>query len=136
MTSTSGAIALAALSSSRPVSPGILRSVTMRSMPPACTRSRAARPSEARTTLKPSRVSVRSRLSRTPGSSSATSRRALSDMDGAPPQRQPDDERGAAARAVLPPQVAAVLLGDLPRDGQTEPRALRLGGEEGLEELL
>ena len=43
-------------------------------------------------------------------------------------------ERRARARRAAPPELAAVLLDDLPRDGQPEPRALRLGGEELLEE--
>src|SRR2546425_1130706 len=134
MTSTSGMIAFAARKSSSPVRPGILRSVTMRSTPPACTRSRAARPSEARTTRYPSRVSVRSRLSRSPGSSSATSSVAGSDMRRLL-DRQPDRERRTPTGAVRPPELAAVLLGDLAGDRETEAGALGFRGEELLEEL-
>src|SRR5512145_1396805 len=133
ITSTSGAMALAARSSSIPLRPGILRSLRTRSMPPDWSRSRAARPSDAATTRYPSRVSVRSRLSRRPGSSSATRMRAGSAMDGSL-DGQPEREADSAARTVLPAQLAAVLLGDLPCDRQPEPRALGLGGEERLEE--
>src|SRR6266850_4817318 len=133
MTSTSGAMVLAARSSSSPVRPGILRSVTMRSIAPSCRRSRAARPSEASSTRYPSRVSVRSRLSRSPGSSSATSsvRSGMRDL-----HRQPDREHGAAPRPIRPAQLAAMLLDDLARDREPEPRALRLRGEELLEEAV
>src|SRR5712692_8849985 len=132
MTSTSGMIAFAARKSSSPVRPGILRSVTMRSTPPACTRSRAARPSEASTTRYPSRVKVRSRLSRSPGSSSATSRVAGSDIRY-PLDRQPDRERRAPRAAVRPADFAAVLLRDLSRDRESQAGTLRLRGEELLE---
>src|SRR5436190_82607 len=115
MTSTSGAIAFAARRTSMPVRPGILRSVTTRSIPP------------------PSRVSVRSRLSRRPGSSSAISSVAGSDMDG-PLDRQSYREDRARARAVRPLDLAAVLLHDLARDREAEAGALRLRGEELLEE--
>src|SRR5438128_727509 len=98
ITSTSDAIALTARSSSIPESPGILRSVRTRSTPPAWRRSRAALPSEARMTRYPSRVSVRSRLWRSPGSSSAISSVAGSDTHG-PLDRQPDREDRAPARA-------------------------------------
>src|SRR3989442_1512915 len=133
MTSTSGAIAFAARRTSMPVRPGILRSVTTRSIPPPWSRSSAPRPSEARMTRNPSRVSVRSRLSRSPGSSSAISSVAGSDMDG-PLDRQPDREDRARARAVRPLDLAAVLLRDLARDREAEAGALRLRGEELLEE--
>src|SRR5256886_8773731 len=133
MTSTSGAIAFAARRTSIPVSPGILRSVTTRSIPPPWSRSSAPRPSEARMTRYPSRVSVRSRLSRSPGSSSAISSVAGSDIHG-PRDRQPDREDRASARAVRPPDLAAVLLRDLARDREAEAGALRLRGEELLEE--
>src|SRR3989442_7094411 len=135
MTSTSGAMALAACSSSMPERAGSLRSVRSRSRPPACRRSRGARPSEATTTRYPSRVSVRSRLSRSPGSSSETSRVAGSGMDG-PLDRQPDGEAGARARPVRPADLAAVLLDDLARDRQAEAGPLRLGREERLEQSL
>src|SRR2546429_1228092 len=133
MTSTSGAIAFAARRTSMPVRPGILRSVTTRSIPPPWSRSSAPRPSEARMTRNPSRVSVRSRLSRRPGSSSAISSVAGSDMDG-PLDRRPDREDRARARAVRPLDLAAVLLHDLARDREAEAGALRLRGEELLEE--
>src|SRR5262249_11760322 len=123
-------MALAARSSSMPESPGILRSVSTRSTPPPCSRSSAACPSEATTTRYPSRASVRSRLSRSPGSSSATRMFAGSAMRSL--ERQPDREARAAARPARPPDLAAVLLGDLPRDRQPEPRPLRLGREERL----
>src|SRR5438552_16654101 len=132
MTSTSGAIAFAARRTSMPVRPGILRSVTTRSIPPPWSRSSAPRPSEARMTRNPSRVSVRSRLSRRPGSSSAISSVAGSDMDG-PLDRQSDREDRARARA-RPLDLAAVLLHDLARDREAEAGALRLRGEELLEE--
>src|SRR2546422_11035699 len=134
MTSPSGMIAFAARKSSSPFRPGILRSVTMRRPPPACPRSRAARPSEARTTRYPSRVSVRSRLSRSPGSSSATSSVAGSDMRRLL-DRQPDRERRPPTGAVRPPELAAVLLGDLAGDRETEAGPLGFRGEELLEEL-
>src|SRR6059036_790698 len=133
MTSTSGAIAFAARRTSMPVRPGILRSVTTRSIPPPWSRSSAPRPSEARMTRNPSRVSVRSRLSRRPGSSSAISSVAGSDMDG-PLDRQSYREDRARARAVRPLDLAAVLLHDLARDREAEAGALRLRGEELLEE--
>src|SRR5919197_4214226 len=133
MTSTSGAIAFAARRTSMPVRPGILRSVTTRSLPPFLSCSSAPRPSEARMTRYPSRVSVRSRLSRSPGSSSATSSVAGSDIHG-PLDRQPDREDRASAGPVRPPDLAAVLLRDLPRDREAETGALRLRGEELLEE--
>src|SRR5262249_47519278 len=135
ITSTSGLRALAARRTSRPVSPGIFRSVRTRSRPPACSRSRAPRPSEATTTRYPARVSVRSRLSRSPGSSSATSSVAASGMD-CPLAGEPDGEGHPAPGVVAPADLAAVLLDDLRGDGQPEPRALGLGGEEGLEESL
>src|SRR5438046_411459 len=115
-----------------PLSPW-MRSVTMRSIAPSCRRSRAARPSEASSTRYPSRVSVRSRLSRSPGSSSATSsvRSGMRDLHG-----QPDGEHGAAARAIGPAQLTAVLLDDLPRDREPESRALGLRREELLEEAV
>src|SRR3989454_8708235 len=133
ITSTSDAIALTARSSSIPESPGLLRSVRTRSTPPAWRRSRAALPSEARMTRYPSRVSVRSRLWRSPGSSSAISSVAGSDIHG-PLDRQPDREDRAPARAVRPSDLAAVLLRDLTRDREAEAGALRLGGAELLEE--
>src|SRR5216117_126669 len=133
ITSTSAAIALTARSSSMPDRPGILRSVRTRSTPPARRRSRAALPSEARITRYPSRVSVRSRLSRSPGSSSAISRVAGSDIQG-PLDRQTNREDRAPARPVRPADLAAVLLRDLARDRETEAGALRLRREELLEE--
>src|SRR2546430_15226973 len=75
----------------------------------------------------------RSRLSRRPGSSSAISSVAGSDMDG-PLDRQSDREDRARARAVRPLDLAAVLLHDLARDREAEAGALRLRGEELLEE--
>src|SRR5216110_2591517 len=133
MTSTSGAIAFAARRTSIPVSPGILRSVTTRSIPPPWSRSSAALPSEARMTRYPSRVSVRSRLSRSPGSSSAISSMAGSDIHG-PLDRQPDREDRATAGPIRPSDLAAVLLRDLARDRQAEAGALWLRREELLEE--
>src|SRR5439155_77899 len=133
ITSTSAAIALTARSSSIPESPGILRSVRTRSTPPAWRRSRAALPSEARMTRYPSRVSVRSRLWRSPGLLSAISSVAGSDIHG-PLDRQPDREDRAPTRTIRPSDLAAVLLRDLTRDRETEAGALRLGSEELLEE--
>src|SRR5713226_2262022 len=137
ITSTSGATALASRSSSRPVSPGILRSESTRSTPPACSRSSAARPSGASTTAYPSRVSARSRLWRTAGSSSAT-RRVASGTVGSGmlelPDRQGHREGGPRPGSAAPADLAAVLLDDLARDGEAEPGPLRLGGEELLEE--
>src|SRR5438874_10167711 len=121
-----------------PVSPGILRSVRTRSMPPACSRSSAALPSEARMTRYPSRVSVRSRLSRSPGSSSATRSVAGSDMrrvrGGRAFDRQPDREGRAAPGSVQPADLSVVLLDDLARDREAEAGALGRGGEELLGE--
>src|SRR5438445_10402760 len=51
-------------------------------------------------------------------------------------QGQRDREPGAAARPVGPAQLAAVLVDDLARDREPEPRALRLRGEELLEEAV
>src|SRR5438128_4789684 len=133
ITSTSDAIALTARSSSMPDSPGILRSVRTRSTPPAWRRSRAALPSEARMMRYPSRVSVRSRLSRSPGSSSAISSVAGSDIHR-PLDRQPDREDRAPSRPIRPPDLAPVLLRNLARDREAEAGALRLRGEELLEE--
>src|SRR5689334_23230822 len=49
-------------------------------------------------------------------------------------EREPDRERGPQRRAVLPADLAAVLLGDLPGDRQAQAGALRLRREELLEE--
>src|SRR5437588_12826857 len=49
---------------------------------------------------------------------------------------QPDGEHGAAARAIGPAQLTAVLLDDLPRDREPESRALWLRREELLEEAV
>src|SRR3990172_10528295 len=135
MTSTSGATALTSRRSSRPVSPGILRSDRTRSTPPARNRSSAAWPSGASATWYPARVSVRSRLWRIAGSSSATSSIAGSDMLG-PLDRKRDGEGGARADDATPADAAAVLLHDLAGDGEPESGALRLGGEELLEQPL
>src|ERR1051325_8613735 len=78
---------------------------------------------------------VRCRLSRSPGSSSATSSVAPSDTGGSL-DGQPNPERRPRARLARPRQLAAVLLGDLARDREAEPGALGLRGEERLEELL
>src|SRR5262245_46378628 len=50
--------------------------------------------------------------------------------------RQSQDEANSPLRTVLPAQLTPGLLGDLPRDRQPEPGALRLGGEERLEQAL
>src|SRR6266542_1427813 len=136
ITSTSGETALASFRSSRPVSPGILRSESSRSTPPWRSRSSAACPSCASTTPYPSRVSVRSRLWRTAGSSSATSSMDWSVILG-PLDRQRCGERGAGSRRALPAERSAVLLlDDLARDVEAESRSLRLRREELFEELL
>src|SRR3990172_6940825 len=133
ITSTSGATVFVALRSSRPLSPGILRSASTRSTPPALSCSSPAWPSEATTTRYPSRFSVRSRLSRTAGSSSATRRVGASAivviLEG-----EANRERGTPIGGVAPPDLAAVLLDDLPADGEAPPGALGLGGEERLEQ--
>src|SRR5258705_5304720 len=136
ITSTSGETALASFRSSRPVSPGILRSESSRSTPPWRSRSSAACPSCASTTPYPSRVRVRSRLWRTAGSSSATSSMDWSVILG-PLDRQGRREGRAGAGRTLPAKRAPVLLlDDLAGDVETQPRALGLGGEELLEEAL
>src|SRR5882724_8829753 len=135
ITSTSGETALASFRSSRPVSPGILRSESSRSTPPWRSRSSAACPSWASTTPYPSRVSVRSRLWRTAGSSYATSSMDWS-VILSPLDRQGRREGRAGAGRALPAKRAAVLLDDLPRDIETKARALRLGREELLEQAL
>src|SRR5206468_10079894 len=75
------------------------------------------------------------RLWRTAGSSSATSSMDWSVILG-PLDRQGRREGRAGGRRALPAKGSAVLLDDLPRDVETEPRALGLGGEELLEEAL
>ena len=45
-------------------------------------------------------------------------------------------KRGAAAGPVLRPKGTAVGFDDCPGDGQSQPRAPRLGGEEGIEDTL
>src|SRR5688572_7005979 len=135
MTSTSGTSVFAARSSSMPVRPGIFRSLKIRSSPPLWMRSSAARPSGARTTWYPARVSVRCKLSRSPGSSSATRSVGPSDTRGSL-DGDTNGEGRAGARLARPRQLAAVLLRDLAGDGESEAGALRLRGEEVLEEPL
>src|SRR4030095_13075189 len=76
---------------------------------------------------------MRSRLWRTAGSSSATSRVGVSGMLQ-PLDRQRDGERRPRAGAARPMGLAAMLLGDLTGDREPEPGALGFGGEELLEE--
>ncbi len=49
-------------------------------------------------------------------------------------QRQPDDERGALPRLRAIAELTRDVLEDLPADEQPQPGAMRLGGEERLEE--
>src|SRR5262245_63997441 len=51
-----------------------------------------------------------------------------------PLDRQPDRERRAVAPSIRPPDLAVVLLGDLPRDREPQAGPLWLRGEELLEE--
>ena len=125
---------------SRPSMSGSLRSVSTRSA-----RSTILRPSSAvaaLSTSKPAEASCSSMTRRSFSSSSTTRmrffmRRAVAaQSEGSPLHRQQHVEHAAFARFALHCYFTAVFIHDFRNDGQAQSDALRLGGEERIEDVV
>src|SRR5659263_153659 len=150
-TGTSGIFFVTWRSTSRPVRPGIRRSVTMTSPPSASMRANPSRGSAKGNTSKPSRRSAATTLWRLSGSSSKT--RHAPSPSLAPPlgqrQRQAagkhrpellleqerDGHRGPLPLPAADVDRASVLLNDLADDREPQAAAVLPGGEEEAEDI-
>src|SRR5260370_1187874 len=129
-TTVAGECSFAARSTARPSPSRIRRSVITRSNASRLSASIACAPPSTAVTSWPSCLSMIARRSRMLRSSSATRTRVSGIARG-----QGDRERRAEAGRAAHVDVATVLLHDPVHEREPEAGALRLGGEEGLEQV-
>src|SRR6266496_3792222 len=113
---------------SKPLSPGICRSVTTTSQRPACALASPCAACVATSTVKPSSASRSCSAEATDWSSSIKRILDMSLSVGDP--RQDDTEDTSAAQPGLEIQQALVLVDDLCRDGQAQTGTIFLRAEE------